>query len=330
MGWAALLTDVLTSKTPRPVRLQRGAHAIADAFLEGRTPQFEADQADLWVNAADWLVESGELAAAREALQALKQAQPGLEWAANLCDLVERAPPPEPGMPDFHDDLLKDVQVMPRAGSETALLLFCGARHRVGMHLPLIHRWLARLGASLIYLRDFHGLCYLKGVASLGDDLQSTIAALRRTLDGLGARQVIGFGCSGGGFGAMRYALELGGDVISMGSPANMEPDFNQHMNHGAYAKMLKAAFPDQDLDMRRRIEAAACPARTLIVYGDRNWNERIHAEHMAGLQGATLYPVTRYQGHATAAELVRRGTFESLLKDFRDGRPIATAGTGR
>ena len=324
------MTDVPTPETPRPVTLEGGAHAIADAFLEGRTPPFEAEAARLWVNAADWLVESGELAAARNALQALKQAQPGLEWAANLCDLVERAPPPEPGAPDFHDDLFKDVQVMPRPGSDTALLLFCGARHRVGMHLPLIHRWLARLGASLIYLRDFHGLCYLKGVASLGEDLPATIAALRRILDGLGARQVIGFGCSGGGFGAMRYALELGGDAISMGSPANMEPAFNLHMNHGAYATMLKTAFPDQQLDMRRLIEAAARPARTLVVYGDRNWNERIHAEHMAGVRGVTLHPVARYRGHATAAELVRRGEFESLLKGFLADRRIVGGEAGQ
>ena len=128
----------------------------------------------------------------------------------------------------------------------------------------------------------------------------------------------------------MRYALELGGDVISMGSPANMEPAFNQHMNHGAYATTLKAAFPDQDLDMRRRIEASGRPMRTLIVYGDRNWNERIHAEHMTGLQGASLHPVTRYSGHATAAELVRRGEFEPLLKDFLNGPPLAVGEPGR
>jgi hypothetical protein len=209
---------------------------------------------------------------------------------------------------------------MQRPGSETALVLFCGAKHRLGMSLPLIHRWLARLGVSLIYLRDFHGLCYLKGVASLGPDLPSTAAALRRTLDGLGAGRAVFLGCSGGGFGALRYALELGGDAISMGSPVNMEPGFNQHMNHAAIAAQLKAAFPDEDLDLRRRIAAAARPPRTLIVYGERNWNERIHAEHMAGAEGAVLHPLAYYKGHATAAELIRRGELLPLIGGFISG----------
>ena len=235
----------------------------------------------------------------------------------NLADLLERAPPPATDMPDLHDNLSRDVQIVARPGADTALILFCGAKHRVGMPLPLIHRWLTRVGASLIYVRDFHGLCYLNGIASLGADLPATVAALRRMLEDLGAQRTVCLGCSGGGFGAMLYALELGGDVVSLGSPTNMEPAFNQHMNHSAVVLELKAAFPGEDLDLRRRFEAATPRPRTLIVYGDRNWNERIHAEHMTGLEGARLHPVTGYKGHATAPELIRRGEFVTLLKDF-------------
>jgi hypothetical protein len=311
------VTDILISAAPRPVKLALDARDIAEGFREGRVPAFAAEEMGAWVNAADWLMENGELEAAEMALRALNAAEPGLEWAANLCDLFDRAPPPDPAMPDFRDELSRDAQVRARAGAGTALILFCGARHRMGMPLPLIHRWLARTDASLIYLRDLHGLCYFKGVASLGPGLEATLQALRRTLDQLGARRVVCLGCSGGGYGALLYALELGGDAISLGSPANMEPAFNAHMNHGAYALQLKAAFPDQELDLRRRIEAAPRRLRTLIVYGDRNWNERIHAEHMAGLEGAALYPVTGYGGHATAAELMRRDEFSPMLEGF-------------
>ena len=51
------MTDVLTSETQRLVTLEGGAHLIAGAFLEGRIAQFEADEAGLWVDAADWLGE---------------------------------------------------------------------------------------------------------------------------------------------------------------------------------------------------------------------------------------------------------------------------------
>lgn len=319
------MTDVLTPALPQPVTLAPDARDIAAAFREGHTHPFVADEVGLWVNAADWLIQSGELEPARRVLEALHQAQPGLEWAANLLGLLERAPPPDAGMPDFQDDLGKDVQVMARPGADAAMILFCGARHRLGMPLPLIHRWLARTGASLIYLRDLHGLCYLQGVASLGEDLPATTSALRQVLDDLGARRAVCFGCSGGGYGALRYALELDCEVISLGSPTNMEPAFNEHMNHGAVARQLNAAFPAEDLDLRRRFLAEPRPPRTLVVYGERNWNERIHAEHMTGVEGVTPYPVTGYGGHATAPELIRRGEFEPMLQGFIAGGPPRT-----
>ncbi len=324
------MTDVLTPAAPQPVTLGDRARKIADAFVEGRTPPFDPEQLRAWLNACDWLVESGELDAAKAALGTLDQHQPGLEWVTNMADLLERAPPTAVDMPDLHDDLSRDVQIFARPGADTALILFCGAKHRVGMPLPLIHRWLTRVGASLIYVRDFHGLCYLNGIASLGANREATLAALRGILDGLGARRTICLGCSGGGFGAMLYALELGGDTISLGSPTNMEPAFNQHMNYAAMVLELKAAFPGEDLDLRRRFEAAGRPSRTLIIYGDRNWNERIHAEHMIGLAGAPLHPVTGYKGHATAAELIRRSEFVPLLEDFIGGQPPDSGGAAR
>ena len=306
------------------MRIAGDAEGIVAALREGRMPTFAAERFAVWVRAANWLIEHGELQAAAAALQALNAASPGLEWAVNVGNLLELAPPLPPGATDFQDDLEKDVQILAQPGAPMALILFCGARHRAGMPLPLLHRWLANLGASVIYLRDFHGLCYLRGVASLGDNLAASVSALQQMLDGLGARQTVCFGGSGGGFGALRYALQLGCDAISLGSPMNMEPEFNEHMNHGEVARMLKTTFPDEDLDLRRGVEAARRPPRTLVVYGERNWNERIHAEHMAGAPGATLYPVAGYSGHATTAELIHRGQLDQMLRDFLDGRPLA------
>jgi hypothetical protein len=317
------LTEVLADM-PKYAPTGGRARRIAAAFLEGRPPAYDPEQLGAWMGAADWLVESGRLEEGKVILDVLNREQPGVEWAVNLSELLDRAPPLEPGAPVLADQLLNDFQVVARPGAEVAMILFCGARHRLGMSVSVMHRWLVRLGASLIYVRDFHGQSFLKGVASQGGDLASTMAALRRTMEGLGARRAVCLGCSGGGFGALRYAIELGGCGISMGSPTNMEPAFNQHMNHAAVAAQLKAAFPDEDLDLRRRIEAAAHPPRTLIVYGGKNWNERIHAEHMAGTPGAVLYPLAWYKGHATAPELIRRGELLPVLEAFIAGRPVA------
>ncbi len=300
---------------------------IVEAFRQGRPPVFDADAIWRWINAADWMIENGELEPAEAAVRALNAAQPELEWASNLCALFDHLPEPCPGLADFHDDMSKDVQVVARDGATVALIVFCGARHRIGMPLPLMHRWLSRLDASLIYLRDFHELCYLRGVASLGGSLAQTTDGLRRRLAELGADRLICYGSSGGGYGALRYALELGGGAISLGSPTNLSPAFNTHMNHGAFAKQLQSACPAEELDLRRLFEARATSRPVLIVYGERNWNERIHAEHFGGLAGVTLHGVPGYGGHATAAELIRRGELEPMLEGFlrRSLEPVGT-----
>lgn len=311
------MSQSLTSALPKPLKLTQEATPWVEAFRAGRAPAFEADELGQWIHGADWLIEQGELTAAEIAVRALNAAQPGLEWAANLCGLFDRAPAASADLPDLHDKVKRDVQVVRRPGAEAALVVFSGARHRVGMPLPMMHRWLAATGASLIYLRDFHGLCYLRGVASLGEGLAAAKAGLSRIASDLGARRIICFGGSGGGYAALRYALELDADAISLGSPANLAPAFNAHMNHGGYARELAAAVPGEELDLRRLFEAAPRRPRALVVYGERNWNERVHAEHMAGLDGCELYPVSGYGGHATAAELIRRDEFLPMLETF-------------
>jgi hypothetical protein len=307
----------------RPVQLKEAARPFADAFREHRLPAFDPSDLWSWIGAADWLIEQGELAAAELAVRRLHEVEPELEWAANLCGLFDRLPPIEPDMADFRDDMTRDVQVARRPGSRLAVLVFCGVRHRVGMPLPLMHRWLSRLGASIVYLRDFRGLCYLGGVQSLGD-FERTKAALRELLSSLGVTRAVSYGCSGGGFAALRYALDLGADGVCLGSPVNLTPAFNAHMNHGSFADELQAAFPDEELDLRKAFEARPGATRALVAFGGRNWNERIQAEHMRGIEGVILHPIKGYGGHSTASELIRRGDFEPLIGAFVHAAPHA------
>ena len=295
--------------------------AYAEAFAAGRAPDFGAAELADWTKVADELVEGGELELGGYAVRRLNEAWPDFAWARNVADLLELMPPADPVQPAFADVFPSAVQTVRREGAQTALLVFCGAKHRLGMPLPMLHRWLARLPVSLVYLRDLSSQCYLGGVDRLGADIGSTLEALRALTAELGARRVVCYGNSVGGYGALRYGVELGADaVIGVAGLTNMAAAFNAHLHYAPAARALDAAFPDAPLDLRRLYQQASHPPRALMVYGEHNWDDRIHAEHMAGLPGVTLQQIDGYKGHNCAVELIRAGRFGALLEEALSG----------
>jgi hypothetical protein len=289
----------------------------AEAFASGRSPRFARANLATWAYVADELVQGGELELAAYAVRGLREAWPDFAWAKTIVDLFEVMPPDEPGVPRFGDDFPKPVQVVRREGASAAFLVFCGAKHRIGMPLSMFHRWLARLPVSLIYLRDLTGLCYLGGIPELGADLSTTIAALGALVRDLGARRIVCYGNSAGGYGALRYGIDLAADaVICMGGLANLSVPFNRHLHYANTALRAEATFPGAQLDLRELYRSAESPPRAWLAYGERNWDDRIHSEHMAGLDGVTLEPVAGYKGHNSALELIRAGRFDDLLEE--------------
>ena len=288
----------------------------ADALAEGRPPRFSQQELAVSVKVAEELLERGELEIAAHAVRGLHEACPDLAWAKTVMELFEIMPAADPDAPRFCDDYPKPLQVVPRQGAETALLVFCGASHRIGMPLTMFHRWLARLPVSLVYLRDLRELCYLGGIKDLGGDLSSTVSALGGLVQDLGARRIVCYGNSVGGYGALRYGLDLAADaVICMGGLINLDAAFNRHLRYANTARTVETAFPEAQFDLRELYRRAEARPRCWLVYGERNWDDRIHARYMTGLDGVTLKQIDGYRGHNGALELIHAGRFDELLQ---------------
>jgi pimeloyl-ACP methyl ester carboxylesterase len=196
------------------------------------------------------------------------------------------------------------------------MVVFCGADHGIGMPLAMLHRWLSQWPLSLIYLRDSRTLGYLGGIEELGQDLVSTLSVLRSRIDELGARRIICYGASIGGYGALRYGLELGAEtVICMSAMVNMRPEFNVGLKYRDLAERLQASFPDAELDLRQIYLSAGRLPKTWMICGEQNQDDRIHADHMAGIAGAMRVQVRGYRSHNPAAHLIRVGSFQKLLQ---------------
>ncbi|NOT28713.1 MAG: hypothetical protein HOP16_21735 [Acidobacteria bacterium] len=289
--------------------------ALHAAIAAGPAAAIDNRQLAAWAAQIDGMFFAGQLAAVERAVRLLLKVSPSLPYARSMCGVFDRLPPADGTQSPFVDDPKKDAQIVSRPGSDLVVVLFCGRGLRLGLPLPVMHRWIGKLPASLIYLRDFTSHAYLKGVPSFGPDKRSAIAELRRQIERLHGRRVCCYGNSGGVYAALHYGLELGAQaVLCMAGKTNRTREFSAFSPSEHRAARLQQEHPDVQLDARRLYEHAPNPPRVRIVYGDGNWSDRRHAEHMAALKCVTLRPIEDYAGHRAALELITRGEYQQLL----------------
>ena len=299
--------------------------AFARARAEGKAPEFSRFDLSVWSRAVSKLVQRGDLELAAFAVRQMHEAWPTLEWATNMDLLFGLMPPADPTAPPFADDPEASVQIVHRPGAQTALLVFCGATHEPGMPLLMLHRWLVRWPVSLIYLRDMKSLGYLGGVDPLGADLAATLDSLRRTVSELGARRIVCCGPSVGGYGALRYALELdAAATVIFSAVTNMDPGFNVGLHYASIAQKLQAAFPGEILDLKALYLASARPPAVFAVYSQHNWDDRLHAEHLTDLDGVVPIQMRGIKSHNTTVDMIREDRFDALISNALEAEASA------
>jgi hypothetical protein len=303
--------------------LGRSIFRVIGHLCRGRISSF-LEEAAVVING---LLDAGHLNIAEHALRRLHAAFPTLPFASNLCGVFDRIPPIGATHSAFRDDPAKDVQIFSRS-SDIVVLLFCSSGHNLGLPLPVIHRWFARLPASLIYLRDFKRVYFFDGVQSLGPSREATLAELRRIIASLHGQRIVCFGQSSGTFAALDYGLELGADaILCMAGPTNLSVEFNIHTRREMKSIALTSQFPDARFDMREVYSAVARPPRVCIVYGKNNWDDRDQTEHMEELSCVTLCGIENCSEHNVIMDAIMREMFEGLL-DWLVREPEGTSST--
>jgi amino acid adenylation domain-containing protein len=306
--------NLQSRRSNQPVRTMTLAAEIQTSFGEQRPPHFDQGDVEGWVGTINYLLSSGQLDVAAHGLRHLRERFPAVTYAKRVGTVLDHLP--LAGMPlPFEDDRKKDVQIAARNRAKTVLLLFCGDGHKLGLPLPIVHCWVGRLNASLVYLRDFQRCNYLRGVLSLGSTREASLAGLRSIVASLGAERIVCCGNSSGVFGALSYGLDLGAEVVlCMGGVTNLTPEFNVSSLWEQKAIKLRADIPKIELDMRRSYANASRPPRVHLVYGEDFWQDRIHALHLGGLPSVTLHAVDNFNEHNVIIELIKRDGFEAML----------------
>jgi hypothetical protein len=303
---------------PSPDQAHALAQQIMAAAAAGAPLPAQQHSIEQWAAATNLLFDLEQFPAASYALRHLTSIYPRAEFVSSLSVVLDQMPHGA-GMTEFHDDPSKELQVARRAHADTAIIFFCaGGSHRLGMPLNAFHRWAGQFPASLIYLRDFRGEFFLDGITAFGAGLEATLRGLRELVADLGARRLLCFGVSVGAFAALFYGLRLGAErVAGLCGAVSLEPRFNAHLRWIGAARRLTKSYPSLALDLVKEYGNAPCPPQTVLVYGNQNWDDRLHAEYMAPLSCVRLHSIPGFDGHNVVIELVRRREFTAMLERF-------------
>jgi tetratricopeptide (TPR) repeat protein len=196
--------------------------------------------------------------------------------------------------PILIDDPRQDVQLVNVAGAETALLVFSNDTDTLSIPLALFDRFMAPWPVSVVYLKDFDRLRYLRGIRSLAGNYVGAREALRQIIAGLGARRVLALGACNGGSAAIRYGIELGAErIVCFAAATRLTPEaptrLRQKQNFMRHR--LSEAVPEGLPDLRPFLQARGRHARVDYFYYANDPREAADADHIADLPGIQLHP---------------------------------------
>jgi len=206
-----------------------------------------------------------------------------------------------------------------------AVLVFCNLTHKPPMPVSLLDRVFAANGLTSIFLRDEHKILFGRGIASLGDDLDNSLAALKHILAQRGIRKTICFGSSGGGYPAIQYGLRLGSSrIINLAGPTNLMHDFLDRIDDRRARIMqnrLVGELPQDYLDTRPHMENAGPKTILHQFFGDHESLriDREHCQYLGDLPNVRNHVLRDHSDHRAIYRLLENGTFESVLMGAED-----------
>jgi hypothetical protein len=269
-----------------------------------------------WANACHDLFEAGRLDVLEFAVRYLHGIYPDLTYLATLQAFFDGIPRHLPEPLAFCDDPAAEIQVVRRPDCDNVLLCFCACQGTLGLPVNLIHQWLGRCQASLVYIKDLRDLWGGCGFPSLGPDRDAAVVAFQRIVRQLGGKRIYTLGVSHGGYAALYYGLKLNAvAVLNLAGATDLTPDFVASAGpvHPEYLKVHELA-PEYTLNLRHSYAAAPAKPRVLLAFGAGHPRDRRQAERMAGLPNVELLPMDCAQ-HNAIDPLIRTGRLMPLLE---------------
>jgi hypothetical protein len=273
-----------------------------------------------------YLSSEGLIAPAREGLNRLRDHRRlGRSARAQLAalEILESTDPRQRANIPGWLSPARNSAVVRAPGSDTLVIAFAPPGGLFGVPVNVLHAMLPD-NVNAIYLYDSRQLNHLTGTDRFGPGYQTMLKGLRGMIDEMGATNVITMGPSAAGFTALQAGLDLKAQGIVAFSPPTNTTQANMEVKDGRYLHILYRSLrehPEFAKDLRPVLENRdSCP-QIDIYYGEDQPQDRMHAEHVAGVRGIDLHPVSGYGDHDSVSEMVLRGKINLLSRFVRPPR---------
>lgn len=296
-------------------------------YLLVNTLQLVRDPAstnDQLINAADRLIRWGSLDAAERAMDVLEQRgerrflpqmravsrQLRRSGVLNTFEVIGQP------MVGQLDRPYEAMLARHPGGSHRTIIVFTGAARRFWMSINVLHHFLKRYGANILYLSDHRGQMYLTGLTGLDGGYAGMVQMLSTQLSELGATDVYVMASSAGGFVGLMAASDLKAEAY-LG--LSIRTDLTGRLPRGAYIDRAieKARAPQMVTNLRPFIEARSTPRRIYLCCGDAHEVDYQHVANLTGLPNVHLRLLPGTSIHDVTPVLLSSGLFEKLLDEL-------------
>lgn len=295
--------------------ISRAAAAFADAVAAGRAVRVEGGSVLQHLQVLHELVATQPINVCKR-YASLPEIPLGRFSALDAFrSLILRAPDSTPD--DIGDFPLRmpeaDYIAFPSRGASVMLFVFTGAAHQFGGPIRVVHQWFRRLGVSVVYLFDMDWTYYLGGIRGLAGTIEGSAEALKTMARAAGATTHLCVGNSGGGFGALLYAMHLAARrTLAFSPPTAIRESLEIVTRKVPHARGLVTG--SGAIDLRAIHESIREPRACRIYFPEQNAHDRDEALNLAGLPGIDVQPVPGLKTHNLIPSFVDTGRFEQEL----------------
>ena len=218
----------------------------------------------------------------------------------------------------LHDDG-SELLVAPKQGAETVMLVFTGLANRAGISVRLLDAYLATLNISVIYLRDNTRLLFNDGIESVADSYEGTLEIIKQRIKELGAKKIICFGNSGGGFAAIRYGIDLNAEkIIGINGVTNVCRDFMIADGRAKIVINRMQKYPEKYKNLKLYIEEnPEYTGSITMYYSELVGHDKLQTLNLEGVAGVELRPIVGNGSHDLLGDLEEKGQLMEFLSEM-------------
>jgi pimeloyl-ACP methyl ester carboxylesterase len=211
--------------------------------------------------------------------------------------------------------------------SDTLFISFAGVGMGMGVPIFEFYNLWRELDVKKIYVRDTEKMFFHTGLKDFSDSLEDTVTKIKALIQSCGAKRVVTFGNSMGGYACALYGYLLEADEIHAFAPTTVVGpikrmimfDTRAWQYHVRLYQNPKAQW--KYFDLRSLIN----PKVKLNIHYDGDYRvDRWHAKWMRKRGGNVhLFPYHIGGGHRVIRNLKKSGDLKRILSEAITGEPV-------